>query len=867
MKKTLMVLSFALCATLAFAQTQNVTSARVQKSASAAAVQSNDNAGYKASIFTKDDEPIKTWEFNANNAGYQIHQIGNGEYVGGQLLVAHSQTADHARWQRFSGTAASDMTEWGNSYPYTISNVDAQFRANNGFGFFEYYMDDEACSSNNGFMVMTMQDQITAWGGHGNAGNFHSAICLEGFSTTDVPVFAVRMFQYYKKFNADSCFIDYSTDSSTWNALQINIKNIDVAVNGSLWGIYQFTLPAAATGNQANVYLRLRWDSHSNGGGAYGYIWMLDDVKIIPGRTSNWTNGPEKYLSGAYHIMPQGLDLPISWNTTLTNNGVINQTNVAVNMYNINNGAATTFATMNAGTLNAGATEAIVIDDAGFYDASYPGWGRGYSNNPATNARFMPTNNLGENFVTTTITSDSLTTEFDTIIYQVNAENDGSHIWGYDNGVLTRRTEQLFHEGLTTESYNDEGEFYTAGYSVSLRYKTGANIPAGWVIRGVELVASNYMDEDAGYYPSREGTMVAPTLRYDSLAGESVYFVNVEHGGDVHTVQASELNDTATIGTASAHYLTYGNYNTVRIEFPNQPELRANTSYRIGYELAQNGNFGVATIADRYTYTADGEEEIMRFANDTINDTKKFANTFGLPCAYDLYFIDPVTGESGWGSFATTPMIRMIVGPRIERPNYNVAIECEHIDGASGEVSTATSEDLCGQTATVSEGARTTFYMTYGEGDALRELLIDGVAVEPYDEETGEGDENFIMYRSEDETGAISYYYGYTFRNMAANHTVKAVFGPETGSVNSVESHVAMNLVPNPATSQVKLSIAGVSGMVDLNIIDMSGRVVMSKKVNAETMQAIDLSGFAKGAYFVRVTNNNFSKVEKLIVR
>ena len=43
--------------------------------------------------------------------------------------------------------------------------------------------------------------------------------------------------------------------------------------------------------------------------------------------------------------------------------------------------------------------------------------------------------------------------------------------------------------------------------------------------------------------------------------------------------------------------------------------------------------------------------------------------------------------------------------------------------------------------------------------------------------------------------------------------------------------------------------------------------VITSSKVNAETAQTIDLSNVAKGAYFVRITNNNISKVEKLIVR
>ena len=76
-----------------------------------------------------------------------------------------------------------------------------------------------------------------------------------------------------------------------------------------------------------------------------------------------------------------------------------------------------------------------------------------------------------------------------------------------------------------------------------------------------------------------------------------------------------------------------------------------------------------------------------------------------------------------------------------------------------------------------------------------------------------------------------------------------------------------MSLVPNPATSQVKVNIAGVTGMVNMNIIDMSGRVIYNANVNAENETIVNLSNIPAGAYFVRITNDTFSKVEKLIVR
>ena len=133
----------------------------------------------------------------------------------------------------------------------------------------------------------------------------------------------------------------------------------------------------------------------------------------------------------------------------------------------------------------------------------------------------------------------------------------------------------------------------------------------------------------------------------------------------------------------------------------------------------------------------------------------------------------------------------------------------------------------------------------------------------PYDEETEEGDPHLTMSYDQEEN---SYTWQYQFVNLHADHTVHFVFG-ELVSIDPVASNVTMKLQPNPATSQVSLNIEGVNGMVNCSIIDMSGRVVYNQSINAENANVINLNSLAKGAYFVRITNDQFSKVEKLIVR
>ena len=70
----------------------------------------------------------------------------------------------------------------------------------------------------------------------------------------------------------------------------------------------------------------------------------------------------------------------------------------------------------------------------------------------------------------------------------------------------------------------------------------------------------------------------------------------------------------------------------------------------------------------------------------------------------------------------------------------------------------------------------------------------------------------------------------------------------------------AIALYPNPASSTVTLT--GISGEVEVMVADMNGREVI--RTNATTL---DVSGLAKGAYFVRITTAQAQAIRKLIVK
>lgn len=91
-----------------------------------------------------------------------------------------------------------------------------------------------------------------------------------------------------------------------------------------------------------------------------------------------------------------------------------------------------------------------------------------------------------------------------------------------------------------------------------------------------------------------------------------------------------------------------------------------------------------------------------------------------------------------------------------------------------------------------------------------------------------------------------------------------------TSSISTVESNgVQMTVTPNPATYSAHIAVEGISGETVFTVTDANGKVRLHETVtcNGTLDRKLDVSGFAKGAYFIHLTNEKTSIVEKLIVQ
>ena len=848
MKKRLFLIIFVLSAVISSAQTTPLRHEPATPNP-----QKRTLPTFHQEFFSK-SVPLATIDFGTANVGYTTGVITEG-------AESHTQTGIYSTWLRWPNTDSTTLASVATTYPTLYRNIFGGYLSQ-----IEHILDTSTSSAENGFMMMSLYDQQTP-----HTGNFNAYIRFDNIDATSAEIIEVQFYQYYRKYY-DRCYIDYSTDGSHWNEVEINVSGIDIHYEPT-WGICTYRLPTAAAGN-ANLSIRLRYKSLDSDRNAYGYFWIIDDVNVIAGNPDRMTQYNQEYVEGNYGLIPTGLTINPAWYTHVQNSGIHTQTNVIATLYHLdaNQSNRTTIANYNNGTIDTAAHADIICDKAGWLipdSLELRGW-YGHTSHTSNGAGTpLPTSTTGDNYLFANIHNDNIDLHYDTLLYQVtSADSNGNFRWGHDNGILTYSPYNYWLYGYELNGGNwyvaedpEAVQFYRPGYTITSRYTTGEVIPEGWVIHGVELVASPV----EGYHNT--GTKISAVLTADRYNDTGLYLENIYTGANVKEIQASDINDTNVIGRNSNGYLTLGNYNTIFIKFLEQPTLEANTSYRIGYRMEEEGYFALADEAQGSYRMAsptrpDIYDTIIYFRNNET--TVKYAHTF-TPNPYQGYIYDPSYSGEGHSDMFTyyktsNPMIRMIVGPGSPIVRHNIQIDC-HTNN-HGEVYYQ-DRPACDTTISPAEGSTCTIVGKAYNGGAAH-VYVDGIERDPYDEDTETGDVNLIRQVSDSPT--YHYTYSYTFPNIQEDHQIKFEF-LESDGIDSIDADIHISLQPNPATTQVSLNINGITGIVNCTLIDISGRTVYNQHIPAGHTQVIDLSHLAKGAYFVRLTNDTFSKVEKLIIR
>lgn len=903
-----MFVGLAMCASFAFAQTESVSriaKASMKQDLKAPVKVKQAAVDYKASIFAKEEgaDTIRTFTFASNDMtgiNYGLSAVlSASDEINDTLTagMAHTVPLEKDVWFRIQDTT------------WFAANYAAQFPGASTYTGLRFILNRMSTDNNpghddDGFMFLSLSEQTNL------AGNFNTYFTLPAVTkNSNTLMIEVRLTQAYRKYY-DRCYIDYKVGGK-WYAREINVEGVDVSVNGAASYHPMYTMPASLV-NENNIELRIRSISWHRGS-AYGYCWAVDNVAVVSiTREDRWVLSGARTFDGFYGTMPQGMQIPMTFGVAARNMGIatLNDAKLTVSAgttpANFTAVATGTPKTLAAG--NIATNHNLVIDERGFMqpdsalDYGIQGW-LGYCSNygAATlsggyRARALPTTTVGDNYYTITasasnnINSNTLNTKFDTVLYTVSdyVEQPQSgrvegYRWGIDNGLIpsgsifcTQFTDDHYVTGDTADNH-----YTTAGYSVHSRFITGKDIPNNWRFRGIEIVPQTLYDT-----ARMRGAYIVPIVYEEDYVSQPGYLMwqRVPCGIDnqAFRVDGSQANKLET-----GYILPTSDYNAITIQFPDQPAMKPNTAYRFGYTLNTDSYFAAAAQESYYRDFNDTGAVVYKPYSDNPEIAKYATQNMMPPTYLNIIVRDPVDTESGqvtgW-NIDHFPLIRPIVGePDIMEVNYIFANCDEYTTDTTttGFYLKHGTDSVCGSYEVTVGSSQYVYIMPAGKHSVIDTVFLNGQPLSIYDPETEEGelqvDEDNVIDPNSDPNNPYIYLerkmYIYFIGQVEDRNTASYVFTAKTHwapwivGIDPVAPEVGLTLAPNPATSTVKLNITGVTGMVNCNIIDMSGRVIYNANINAEAQNSINVSNLPAGAYFVRVTNNTFSKIEKLIIR
>ena len=88
--------------------------------------------------------------------------------------------------------------------------------------------------------------------------------------------------------------------------------------------------------------------------------------------------------------------------------------------------------------------------------------------------------------------------------------------------------------------------------------------------------------------------------------------------------------------------------------------------------------------------------------------------------------------------------------------------------------------------------------------------------------------------------------------------------------IGEIGNSLSYKIYPNPTKGLITITINGINSSLDLQIVNIQGQLIHTEKLTIDNQtftQNIDLSTYPKGIYFVKLTNKNFTKVEKVVLQ
>ncbi|MFZ4401991.1 MAG: T9SS type A sorting domain-containing protein [Bacteroidales bacterium] len=405
-------------------------------------------------------------------------------------------------------------------------------------------------------------------------------------STLGHPFVNIKFYQLYKAFNADSTFLEISSDNVNWTSIDVNPS---VSVNTYAYGWKELNISQWA-GNKAQLWIRFRFygPSSTTSGAQYGggYGWAIDDVHLFDPSNNNLIVNRATFYDG-YTKIPSGLAMPMYYDADIMNMGGLSQTNVKLHGVELNTG----------------------IDSTSLPTTLLPG--QNLLDFPIQNYFTIPATTLGTYKVMSYLSSDSIPFILAQDTFDVKIVCD-TCMYSRDNNTYTG-SRWAGVTGTTSDPYAAVSRFqvkndrmaYGVNCVVNKETKVGSKIKAVLYKYYTATATRTIVAQSANYYiaasdiPSSIPMQNPPSINLSFTSGytmqtDSMYWVGIQVYGGTDTVKIATDNTGVPQPSQSSLYFDPMVNNWYIWENGNVPALMIRTLFS-PYVSLLPGNAGTIT--------------------------------------------------------------------------------------------------------------------------------------------------------------------------------------------------------------------------------------------------------------------------------
>jgi hypothetical protein len=103
--------------------------------------------------------------------------------------------------------------------------------------------------------------------------------------------------------------------------------------------------------------------------------------------------------------------------------------------------------------------------------------------------------------------------------------------------------------------------------------------------------------------------------------------------------------------------------------------------------------------------------------------------------------------------------------------------------------------------------------------------------------------------------------YTYTDANGCVNTSTQSFVVDVCNGIYSPSVNGTMQVSPNPATDLLLISFANGNGVKQVELLDLTGRVVLAEPVNGQAQVTVSLEALPAGVYLLRATGERMETV------